>query len=201
MTGERAGRKGRGPVSRRLVLALATALLTSRVSADEVSVPVPLQVDLLMKVASYDKNLKRRAGERLRVAVLIDPRDTDSGRVGAQALAALAKADEVIGLPVEAINIEYADAASLARATDASRIAVLYVTPGFDAVELEAISRALEGHSVLSAGAVAKYTERGTVLGFDLVGGKPKLLVHLARARRQQVELSSAVLKLMTVIE
>jgi hypothetical protein len=188
-------------LSRRLVLALATALLTSRVSADEVSVPVPLQVDLLMKVASYDKNLKRRAGERLRVAVLVDPREADSGRVGAQALAALAQADEVIGLPVEAINIEYADAASLARVTDASRIAVLYVTPGFDVVELEAISRALEGHSVLSAGAVAKYTERGTVLGFDLVGGKPKLLVHLGRAKRQQVELSSAVLKLMTVIE
>ena len=54
---------------------------------------------------------------------------------------------------------------------------------------------------MLSAGALAKYTERGTVLGFDLVGGKPKLLVHLTRAKRQQVELSSAVLKLMRVIE
>jgi YfiR/HmsC-like len=188
-------------MSRRIVLALATVLLAGRVAAEEVSVPVSLQVELLMKIASYDKNLRRRAGELLRVAVLVDSRDADSGRVGAQALAALAQADDVIGLPVEPLRVQYTDAAALARVTGERRIAVLYVTPGFAAAELDAISRALEGHSVLSAGALAKYTERGTVLGFDLVGGKPKLLVHLARARRQQVELSSAVLKLMTVIE
>jgi hypothetical protein len=39
------------------------------------------------------------------------------------------------------------------------------------------------------------------VLGFDLVGGKPKLVVHLRRAREQAVELSSQVLKLAKVIE
>jgi hypothetical protein len=194
-------RRGPVPMSRRIVLALATVLLAGRVAAEEVSVPVSLQVELLMKIASYDKNLRRRAGELLRVAVLVDSRDADSGRVGAQALAALAQADDVIGLPVEPLRVQYTDADALARVTGERRIAVLYVTPGFAAAELDAISRALEGHSVLSAGALAKYTERGTVLGFDLVGGKPKLLVHLARARRQQVELSSAVLKLMTVIE
>ena len=185
----------RRPLAR---LALLAALLLAALVVPNAI----LQANLNQVFVACASQAGPRGGwDMLGSSVLIDPRDTDSGRVGAQALAALAKADEVIGLPVEAINIEYADAASLARATDASRIAVLYVTPGFDAVELEAISRALEGHSVLSAGAVAKYTERGTVLGFDLVGGKPKLLVHLARARRQQVELSSAVLKLMTVIE
>lgn len=188
-------------LSRRLLLALAALLVTRRAGAEEVSVPVSLQIDLLLKVASYDKNLRRRAGDRVLVAVLVNPRDADSGRVGAQALAALAEASEVDGLPVMPLSVEYTDSASLSRLADESHVAVLYVTPGFTPVELDGIAQAFDGKSVLSAGALAKYTERGTVLGFDLVGGKPKLLVHLARAKRQKVELSSAVLKLMRVIE
>jgi hypothetical protein len=35
----------------------------------------------------------------------------------------------------------------------------------------------------------------------DLAGGKPKLIVHLPRARQQHVDLSSNVLKLTRVIE
>lgn len=188
-------------LSRRLLLALAALLVTSRAGAEEVSVPVSLQIDLLLKVASYDKNLRRRAGDRVLVAVLVNPKDADSGRVAAQALAALAEASEVDGLPVMPLSVEYTDSASLSRLADESRVAVLYVTPGFTPAELDGIALAFDGRSVLSAGALAKYTERGTVLGFDLVGGKPKLLVHLARAKRQKVELSSAVLKLMRVIE
>lgn len=39
------------------------------------------------------------------------------------------------------------------------------------------------------------------MLGFDLAGGKPKLIVNLGRARRERVELSSSVLELVRVIE
>jgi hypothetical protein len=183
------------------LLALAASLVTRRAGAEEVSVPVSLQIDLLLKVASYDKNLRRRAGDRVLVAVLVNPRDADSGRVAGQALAALAEASELDGLPVMPLSVEYTDSASLSRLVDESRVAVLYVTPGFMPAELDGIAQVFDGRSILSAGALAKYTERGTVLGFDLVGGKPKLLVHLARAKRQKVELSSAVLKLMRVIE
>jgi hypothetical protein len=59
----------------------------------------------------------------------------------------------------------------------------------------------LDGVSVLSTGAVASFVQHGVVLSFDLVGGKPKLLVHLARAQRQKVDLSAQVLKLVKVVE
>jgi hypothetical protein len=63
------------------------------------------------------------------------------------------------------------------------------------------MARALDGVSVLSSGALARFAQHGVVLSFDLVGGKPKLLVHLGRARRQKVDLSAQVLKLVKVIE
>ncbi len=77
----------------------------------------------------------------------------------------------------------------------------MYLTPGFEAAELKAISSSLAGASVLSAGAVASFVRDGVVLSFDLVSGKPKLLVHIRRARDQKVELSSYVLKLVKVVE
>jgi hypothetical protein len=137
----------------------------------------------------------------VRVAVLIRQDDADSGRSAAQALKALAETDDVDGLPLERISMTYTDGPTLTRLTHDSNVSVLYVTPGFSESEIDAMARALDGVSVLSAGAVAKYTLRGVVIGFDLAGGKPKLLVNLERAKRQSVELSSSVLKLMRVVE
>jgi hypothetical protein len=175
--------------------------LTGRVGAEDVVVPISLQMELMLKVASYDRNLPQRAGGAVRIAVLLKVENADSVRASAQALKALSAASDVDGMPLERTSTSYSDGPALARTIRESRVSVLYVTPGFDEEELAAIARALDGVSVLSAGALAKYTSRGVVLGFDLVGGKPKLLVNLQLAKRQRVELSSSVLKLMRVVE
>ena len=39
----------------------------------------------------------------------------------------------------------------------------------------------------------------GMVLGFDLVSGRPKLLIHVAQARKQNVSFPGSVLSLMKV--
>jgi hypothetical protein len=180
---------------------LCLLCFTTRVAADDVTVPISLQMDLMLKVASYDKNLPQRARGSVRIAVLVKAEDADSGRSAAQALKALSAADDIIGLPVERLSTTYTDAPALARVIGESNVSILYVTPGFSESEIDAMAHALDGVSVLSAGALGKYTSRGVVLGFDLVGGKPKLLVNLELARRQSVELSSSVLKLMRVVE
>jgi hypothetical protein len=185
----------------RVAAVLLVVCSSARVIAEDVSVPISLQMELLLKVASYDKNLKQRARDRVRVAVLSRQDDPDSGRSAAQALKALSEVDAIDGMPLDRLSTTYTDAAALARFIHEGNVAILYVTPGFRDSDIEAIARALDGVSVLSAGALAKYTPSGMVLGFDLVGGKPKLIVNLGRARRQKVELSSSVLKLVRVIE
>jgi hypothetical protein len=192
------------PVLRRVWSAvLAASLFCSPLTlqADEAAVPVSLQVELLLKVAAYDKNLAARAGGRVRLLVLVKRDDADSGRSAAQALKALSKTDKVIGLPLDSSVMTYSDAAALAKQARESAASIVYVMPGFAEDEMEALASALTGVSVLSVGALAKYTARGTVIGFDLAGGKPKLLVHLGQAKKQNVELSSSVLKLMRVVE
>ena len=42
---------------------------------------------------------------------------------------------------------------------------------------------------------------KGIVLSFDLVSGKPKIVVHLGQAKRQDVQFKAELLKLARVIE
>lgn len=169
--------------------------------AEEAPVPMSLQVELLLKVAAYDKNLTQRAASRVGLLVLVKPGDPDSGRSAAQARLALSKVTDILGVPLDSTSALHGDPAGLPKLLRANNVAILYLMPGFSESELAAIAEACSGISVLSVGSLARYVERGTVLSFDLVGGKPKLLVNLTRAKKQQVELSSSVLKLMRVIE
>jgi hypothetical protein len=191
----------RRSVLRSALAAAAFLFVPRRLAAEEdVGVPVPLQMELLVKVAGYDKNLPARARGVVRVVVLTRRDEAQSKNVAQQAIRALS-GKSVKGLPVEVSELGYGDGAAVARAVKERGISILYVAPGFGAGDLQGIAKALGGVSVLSAGALARFVENGVVLGFDLVGGKPKLLIHLRRAREQGVDLSSQVLKLAKVIE
>jgi hypothetical protein len=188
-------------IRRGLLLSLPAALLPRSLAAQEdVAVPVPLQMELLVKVASYDKNLPARAATAARVLILVKAGDPQSSHVAQTAKLAL-QGKTLNRLAVEASELVFSDGASVAQSVREKGAAILYAAPGFDPNDMQSVARSLRGVSVLSVGSLARFVETGVVLGFDLVGGKPKLIVHLRRARDQGVDLSSQVLKLAKVIE
>jgi len=188
-------------VRRALVLSLPVALTPGSLLAEEdVAVPVPLQMELLLKVASYDKNLPARAATAARILILVKAGDPQSSHVAQTAKLAL-QGKTLNRLTVEATELVFNDAAGVAQAVKDKGAAVLYAAPGFEPGEMQSVAKGLRGVSVLSVGSLSRFVETGVVLGFDPVGGKPKLIVHLRRAREQSVDLSSQVLKLAKVIE
>ena len=197
--------RGRGvrlvSLGRRAVLVLLAAslgLITVRAVADDVTVPVGLQAELVVKVASYDRNLAARAEGRVRFLVVSKPDDADSRRVAAQMVNALAPVTDVGGLPKEVSTHAYSGAAALAAACRAQRIAIVYFAPGLGD-EVPAIAAALEEQSILSVAAMPSYVPHGIVLGIDVIEGRPKLLLNLSQARKQQVKLRPDVMQLMKV--
>ena len=179
---------------------LSIALVFSLARAEEPSIPVRLQAGLLAKLAGYDRNMRGRAGDRIRIAILINPGNADSVRVGDEMSHALAQVSEIAGLPHDDFSIAYTGAEALAEACSARRITILYVTPGFERDSAK-ISQALWGADVLTVSAVARYVSEGIVIGFDALGGQPRMLVHLQQARAQHVDFEAKVLKLMKVVE
>jgi hypothetical protein len=169
--------------------------------AEEAAVPARLQAELLAKVAAYDRNFAARAGSRALVLVAVKDGDAESARSAEAIQKALAGLGPIAGLPHDEALIGFGDASTFARTIRARRAAIAYLPAGFSEGEIAGVARALEGADVLSVGAIASYVPKGAVLGFDLVSGKPKLLVHLGQARRQNVAFGAEILKLMQVYE
>jgi hypothetical protein len=192
---------GRGVRAARILAAIVTALATARPArGDTATVPLGLQVELLSKVADYDRTLPGRAEGVVRVVVVSRHGVAESASSAARVVNALSSLPRISGLPHEDTAIEFTDASSLAALCKARSISILYMMPGLTDVDQE-VSRALAGVPVLSVSATADGVPMGIVLGFDLVGAQPKLVVSLSACRNQGVRLSSEVLKIATVIE
>jgi hypothetical protein len=185
--------------SRRAVLSLAAAgLVTRRAWADEVIVPVDLQVSLLSKVAPYDRNFAARAGDAARVLV-VRKGGAEAIRTATQLEKALSEISDIGGLPVRVSSASYSSPKELADLCNAQSAAIVCFSAGFQG-DIPAIAEALSGVNILSV-TVTNAVAAGVVLGFDLVSGKPKLLCNLTQARKQNVSFKSEVLKLMRVVE
>jgi hypothetical protein len=179
-------------------LAAALALRGRPALAEEVPVPVDLQAELFVKVASYDRSLAARAGDRVRVLVVSNPDDDESKSIAGQMTRALGGIETIAGLPRDLIAYAFTTVPALVEVVRSRRVAIVYFAPGISRA-VPAIATALGGVDVLTLAAVPGYVPRGIVLGVELESAKPKLLVHLTQARSQNVQLSPELLKLMKV--
>ena len=76
----------------------------------------------------------------------------------------------------------------------------IYLTPGLRG-EVAAVARALEGVAVISVAAIDAYVSNGAILGFELVSGRPRMVLNLAQAKKQGVAFRAQVMKLMRIVE
>jgi hypothetical protein len=168
--------------------------------ADGAVLPVAMEATLIGKVASYDRNFAKRAGEKVHVLLVTKSGNADSAATSKQLYEALSDLPHVGGLPHEETLYTFTTATALAQHCKSKRVAIAVFGPGFDS-DIEAIRVALLGADILTVSTVPRYVEHGIVLGFDVVSGRPKLLVHLTQARLQQVALNPALVRLMKVYE
>lgn len=182
-------------------LLVAVALKPAGALGDDLAVPIPLQASLLVKVASYERNISDRQGEMLTILAVLKEGNSESRQAATQLKRALADEKMIAGRPHRFEEVTYQDSFSLAKEIQRSEAHIVYLTPGFSNSEIRAIAQAFASIPVLSVGALASYVPAGAVLGIDLVSGKPKLVVNLPQAKKQEVKFDAGLLKLARVIE
>lgn len=166
----------------------------------QVVVPENLQTKLLSKVVAFDRNASTRAGDRLRVLILQKKGDPESVRTVNRLKHALESTASIASLPVSVQQGDFTGGSGLASLVRANRVSIVYLTPGLgDALFM--IASSLRGLSVMSVSAVPGHVADGSVLSFDLAEGRPKVLVHLSRARAQNVDFKASFLKLATIVD
>lgn len=189
--------------SRRTLLAWAGAsgasLWPHATFAVEPEVPLRLQVDLLNRVLPYDRNLATRVHNGLVVAVLTDPTDPDSTRIGAHVLAEFHGRSTLGGVRPQSARLSFSGTQATVDECRRRNVGVLYVTPGVR-VPIASLARALEGLDVLTVAAIPEQVRQGLVLGFAVRSGKPRLLVNLTQARVHHVNFRADFLRMVEVV-
>jgi hypothetical protein len=193
----RIARKIAGPLAAALAIFLTLAVPGH---ADDQMLPIPLEAELFVKVLAYDKNFPDRAGDTARIFLVAKPGHLDSARVASQMQTALRAKSNIVGLAHEEEVVSFEGAAKLGADIKRRGIDAIFLGPGFDD-DVDDIRTALDGQDVLTAGSVPEYVPRGIVLGFDIVSGSPKVLVHLTQAKRQNVALRAELLHIARLFE
>jgi hypothetical protein len=188
----------------RRVAAIALAVLVLLLvpirygSAETVQLPPDVQAGLIAKVAGFDRNFAARARGKALVLLVAMPNDPESTRAALELKGSLGRLSEVGGLPHQEEIVSYSSASALADQVHARKAAIVYFGPGLGR-QIPAIREGFTSLDVLTVASVADYVPAGIVLGFDLVSGRPKLLVNLTQAKKQQVAFPASVLNLMKV--
>ena len=191
-------RRVRAMLRRSFALTLLVLMLPTRGIAQSMQVPSAVQAELTAKVAGYDRNFAARAGSQAVILLAAMPDDPESMRAALELKGALSRLPTVGDLPHEEQIVTFTNAAALADSVRARKAAIVYFGPGF-AKQIPAIREAFSALDVLTVSAVPDYVPSGIVLGFDLVSGRPKLLINIAQARKQHVAFPASVLNLMKV--
>jgi hypothetical protein len=169
----------------RIILSVAAMLTVGIVSvvpgrAQEIPVPVKLHVVLLKKVLSLSKTLQ---GKQVKIVIVfVDA----SSAIKDEALSSF------IAIGIQATACKVAQMAQEAADAD-----VIYIAPGANAAQ-----KFCEDKGILSITGMPSLTESGkTSVSIGIEAGKPKVFIHLARAKTEKQEFSSDLFKVAKVFQ
>jgi YfiR/HmsC-like len=186
---------------RRVVLVIAMASMWGRLAqGEDLLVPARVQAQLVGKVVIFDRNFKSHIADKVNIAIITKSSNADTERAAARIQTAFHELGPIAGYPHEEFVVPWTDARALAAICAERKVVIVYLTPGLG-TEVEHVARVLVGTGVLSVAGTLSYVERGTVLGFDLVSGQPKLVINLPSSKRQGILFQAGLLKLARVIE
>jgi YfiR/HmsC-like len=179
----------------------AALLVTARLAAaEELALPAQVEANLSGNVAAYDRALVDRAGTMVVIAIVARASDPDSMHAALQMQAAFRELHDIGGLPHEEFIVIWKDGATLSEACMRRKASIVFLAPGLGG-DIDAIVNALKDLRVLSVAGALGYVIKGAVLGFDLVSGRPKLVINLPMAKQHGLQFRASLLKLARVIE
>jgi hypothetical protein len=189
---------------RRFTIGPVFALLTlaGPAFAQQMPVPVEVQVPVLLKVLTFDRRIADVRGENLVVGVLYQSGFRLSSTVKDRVVEALSSAgsSRPANRPLKVVAVDADGKESLETALARLGVRVLYVTP-MRAFDLESLVAATRRNRTLTLTGVPDYVEAGLSIGLDLRQDRPRILVNLRAARAEGADLAAPLLGLATVVE
>ncbi len=185
-----------------LSLSFALAWLSAELCpAQEMPVPVDLQLNLLLKIISFDRNLSSHGGDSLRLGIVFQEPFRNSLLVREQIERVYRSLGtfRVKGLPLALVPIdvyrEKLDDQVARRGVD-----ILYVSP-LRAYDIRSIGDLCRSRGIVSVTGVPEYCGQGLSVGIGQSRDRPEILINIRAAREEGADFSSQLLKLARVLQ
>jgi hypothetical protein len=182
-------------------LGICCSAAATRLQAQEIVVPVAVQIPILVKILNFDRRLPERVRDHVVVGVLFQGRYRTSAHVAEEVCRNLRDLPRgsVGTLELKCVNIDMDDTPALDSILRRERINVLYVSP-LRAVPLKGVVTASRAAGITTVTGVPRYVENGLAIGVDMNGERPEILVNLAASRAEGAELTAHLLKLARLV-
>lgn len=182
--------------------AIAALLLLAPLRAQEVPVPVEVQVTLFVKILSFDRHLNARPAGPVVLGVLYQGRYPTSDHVAERFRAAAGRVrDEgAAGPSFQIVAIDLDEIQDLAEALERHQVLVLYVSP-LRAMDVKDIALVARRGGVVTLTGVPRYVQAGLGIGLDLKDNRPEIIINLSATRAEGADLDAQLLKLARIVE
>jgi len=186
----------------RFALALALIFLWAATSYSQtMEVPVKLQLALLFKILTFDRNFKERVGDEVVIAVGYQEKHRRSLDAKDELLRVVKESSlkRIEDIPFRLVSIDMDDT-NLAGAISRNKVDILYITP-LRAAKIETITDVSRAKEIMTVTGVPDYVEAGCAVGIGTEGEKPLIIINLPAAKAEGTDFSSQLLKLAKVVE
>jgi hypothetical protein len=168
---------------------------------EEMETPVDIQVPLLLKILTFDRNLKERVGDEIVLGIVYQERFRKSLNIKNRIEHYLKglSINYVAEVPFLYISIPLRSLPELKTTLEKKKVDILYITP-LRAVSLESLASISRSLGLTSLTGVPRYCESGISISIGSKGGNPLIIVNLTAAQSEGADFSSRLLKLAKVI-
>ncbi len=164
-------------------------------SAQDMDVPVQIQVALFLKVLTFDRNLVISPPSEIVVGVVFQSGYRSSVNAKNVAMAALQTTGNARKIRAIAIDL---DRETLVAALPRYRPSVLYVAP-LRAVEIGDLATTARNANITTVTGVPQYIALGLAVSVRLQGERPKLVINAEAAKAEGADFSAELLKLAQI--
>ncbi|MEO7998836.1 MAG: YfiR/HmsC family protein [Gemmatimonadaceae bacterium] len=178
-----------------LILTVAGTGLARGAHAQEMELPVSIQVPLFLKVIAFD----RQQNQQVDVSLVVGVAYQSGFRVSAttrEEVVQLLRNSRERKVRVVVIDLDKED---LAEVLQQQHVTVLYVSP-VRSYSIADIAAAAAAAKAITVTGVPSYVEQGLSVGARLQSDRPKLLVNLLAARRSGADFTAELLKMVEVV-
>ncbi|MGB8952096.1 MAG: YfiR family protein [Candidatus Aminicenantales bacterium] len=179
---------------------LAVVLLTGLGIAQGSYLPVSIQYQLMLKILTFDRNLKIRGENEIMLGIVYRGTWEASSEAKDELVKAMEAAfpRQIDGIPIRYTVVEMRDKNSFAQSVEQNKVNLLYITP-LSSDDLKAILSVCRAKRIPTVTGTAAFVENGVAVGFRKMGEKSEILINLSAARDQGFNFSSRLLHLAKI--